>query len=97
MLFKLNSIVKFNRAIRPACLPEQLAISAENAIIIGWGSTPEGYQSGASMKARLNFFSQRECKAKYEKNVFLSDGIVEEAHLCAGSYTDKNDTCQGRL
>lgn len=95
MLLKLSRIVNFNAAIRPACLPTQYAVSDENVIATGWGTMEGGTQSNVLMKATLNIFSQEACNVKYPLNVYLNDGIVDEIHLCAGSFVDSKDTCAG--
>lgn len=87
--------MQFNGAIRPACLPEQFAISDENPIVTGWGLTANGTRSNVLLKATLNFFSHKVCNVKYPGNIYLNNGIVEELHLCAGSFVDDKDTCQG--
>lgn len=95
MLLKLKRFVQFDGAIRPACLPEQLAIPSERAIASGWGLTENGTRSNVLLKATLNFFPQKECNEKYAGKIALHNGISEETQLCAGSRVDDKDTCQG--
>lgn len=97
-LFRLERRVQFNSAIRPACLPEQSAVSTRRAIASGWGVVEwKQSRSNVLQKVILELFSQEECKSAYrtDNNRKLNKGIVEESQVCAGSRDEEKDTCQG--
>lgn len=96
MLFKLQGVVEFNAAIRPICLPEQLDLSTEDAIVSGWGRTANGTTSDVLMKVTLELFSNSECSHKYEAYTEFTKGIEEYTQMCAGWMNGniRKDACQ---
>uniref|UniRef100_A0A1B0GIB3 Putative trypsin-like serine protease n=1 Tax=Lutzomyia longipalpis TaxID=7200 RepID=A0A1B0GIB3_LUTLO len=49
------------------------------------------------LKVTLELFSYRECNKSFEYNINrkLSQGILDESQLCAGSHDEEKDTCEG--
>lgn len=91
-LFKLERVIEFNHAIRPACLPEQAAVTTKSAIATGWGNIDwNGIRSNVLLKVHLDIFPQNECSTVYRNQT----SIVEETQVCAGSHTDRRDSCRG--
>lgn len=98
-LLRLDRKVIFNQYIRPACLPDSFEVDVRNkAIASGWGRTQyRGQPSQILMKVTLDVFTSNECKEAYRlesRNSQLNKGIIDETQFCAGSYTEKKDTCQ---
>lgn len=97
-LFKLERRVDLNGAIRPACLPDESAVTTRTAIATGWGAvTWRGDQSSVLLKVTLDMFTQTECNRTFRNDINrkLNRGIVEATQVCAGSRTEEKDSCQG--
>ena len=95
-LVELESEMRFNEYSRPACLNSETSIDQQSAIATGWGNTGLfGDSSEILLKVTLDLFKFDECSSKYEKNRFLENGLVENQQLCAGSYNEEKDTCEG--
>lgn len=99
-LLQLNKAANLNTYARPACLYIKPSMSATFAVASGWGKI--GFTDDISkklLKVTLEFFPQAECNNSYRKNIGnrLQYGIVEESQVCAGSHTEKKDTCQVRI
>ena len=96
-LFELEENVSFNSFVVPICLPYMDEKSNE-AIATGWGST--GYGDGLTekqMKVQLNIFRERECQDKFPVDGRVSKPVDYETKICAGSYTQKKDTCKKKF
>lgn len=97
-LLKMALRITLSPYIRPACLPERLQYQNEHAVASGWGRTD--YHSSTSqvlMKVTLELFTERECNATYAdaaRTNQLRFGIIPAQQFCAGSHTEKKDTCQ---
>lgn len=90
--------ITFNRFMRPLCLPEQYEPFREKSVACGWGKTEyRGSPSSVLMKVTLEFFTEDECTATYineSRTTQLQHGILADQQFCAGSHTQKKDTCQ---
>lgn len=97
-LLKMALRITFSPYIRPACLPEQTQYPNEHAVASGWGRTDfRGSTSQVLMKVTLELFTERECNATYAdaaRTNQLRFGIIPAQQFCAGSHTEKKDTCQ---
>lgn len=99
-LFKLERRITFNQYIRPACLPEYNEPQTANVIASGWGLTDyKGISSKNLLKVVLEVYTHDECNITYVNDInrALVDGIRDESQLCAGSHTERKDTCQVSL
>jgi len=97
-LLRLNRDVRFNKFIRPACLPTDNNIRGR-PIATGWGRTDfVGRQSEILMKVALNVIDNRQCNTYYNSNgpaaASFASGIVDTM-LCAGYVEGGRDTCLG--
>lgn len=99
-LVRMSIRVTFSRYLRPACLPEFHNTGTERAIATGWGRTDyRGSSSQVLMKVILELFSDDECNVTYldaSRTTQLRYGILPAQQFCAGSHTEKKDTCQVR-
>lgn len=97
-LVRMSIRITFNQFMRPACLPETYNTVVHNAIASGWGRTDySGSTSQVLMKVVLELFTEDECNATYldaSRTTQLRFGILTEQQFCAGSHTEKTDTCQ---
>lgn len=97
-LIRMAIRVTFSQFMRPACLPETYTPVVEHAIACGWGKTDyRGPGSNILMKVVLELFSEDECNVTYHDHVRTSQlkyGILPAQQFCAGSHTEKKDTCQ---
>lgn len=97
-LIRMAIRVTFNRFIRPACLPESYDPDRPKAVATGWGRTDyRGSSSQVLMKVTLELFTENECNATYldaARTTQLRHGILPAQQFCAGSHTEKKDTCQ---
>lgn len=97
-LVRLATRIAINHLIRPACLPESYEAHRKMAIATGWGRTDfRGPGSDVLQKVGLEFFTDDECNATYlseSRTTQLRYGILREQQFCAGSHTEKKDTCQ---
>lgn len=97
-LVRLANRIAINPLIRPACLPEGYETDTEKAIATGWGRTDfRGPGSDILQKVILELFTDDECNATYlseSRTTQLRYGILREQQFCAGSHTEKKDTCQ---
>lgn len=94
-LFKLDGNVVFNEYVIPLCLPQKEE-NTKQAMATGWGDV--GYAESAStklLKVTLEMFEERECQAQYSREGMTRNGIDYETKMCAGSYTQRKDTCTG--
>lgn len=97
-LVKMALRITLSPHIRPACLPEQYEYDNKHAVASGWGRTDfRGQTSQVLMKVVLELFTERECNATYAdaaRTNQLRFGIIPAQQFCAGSHTEKKDTCQ---
>lgn len=97
-LLKMALRITFSPYIRPACLPDHFQYPNEHAVASGWGRTDyRGQTSQVLMKVVLELFTERECNATYAdaaRTNQLRFGIIPAQQFCAGSHTEKKDTCQ---
>lgn len=97
-LVRLALQVTFNPRRRPACLPESYNTNTHQAIASGWGRTDfRGPSSQVLQKVILELFTDEECNITYldaARTTQLRYGILPAQQFCAGSHTEKKDTCQ---
>lgn len=94
-LVKLVKPVRFTNFIRPACLHDQLKVTAEQAIATGFGLTEDhGDKSDELLKVSLNIYNNELCQRGYANSRQLKKGIME-SQMCVGSTEGGRDTCQG--
>lgn len=90
--------ITFSPYLRPACLPERYEYPNEHAVATGWGRTDyRGSTSQVLMKVTLELFTEGECNITYAdaaRTNQLRFGIIPAQQFCAGSHTEKKDTCQ---
>lgn len=95
-LVELTDHIQFNQYARPACLNSAFNIPQGRAIVTGWGATEwYGDRSSSLLKVTLDLFRFNECRPQYDVSQKLRNGLVEEQQLCAGSYTEQKDACEG--
>lgn len=95
-LIKLDRPVTFNQFVRPACLPEDFNPKTARGIASGFGATRvRGPGSRQLRKVVLEFYNQAECNQSYANDInrSLPKGIID-TQMCAGSHTERRDTCQ---
>lgn len=99
-LLKMALRITLSPYIRPACLPDHFQYPNEHAVATGWGRTDyRGQTSQVLQKVVLELFTERECNATYAdaaRTNQLRFGIIPAQQFCAGSHTEKKDTCQVR-
>lgn len=95
-LIKLDRPVTFNQFIRPACLPLEFSPKTVIGVASGFGSLrARGPSSNRLMKVALELFKHDECNITYGIDaVKLPMGIDDKTQMCAGSHTERRDTCQ---
>lgn len=97
-LIRMAIRVTFNPYRRPACLPYGYGTGTEKAIASGWGRTDfRGSSSQVLQKVVLELFTDVECNTTYldaARTTQLRHGILPAQQFCAGSHTEKKDTCQ---
>lgn len=96
-LLKLNRQVDFNDYIIPICLETNRNLPNTNFIATGWGKTETGNsQSDTLMKVNLEYFPHDICQKNYDNigKEYLSQGIIDDMQICAGSRQEDKDTCQ---
>lgn len=94
-LFKLDRNVMFNEYVIPLCLPQKEE-NTKQAIATGWGDVGYGESSSVKLlKVTLELFGQEECHAQYSGDGITKNGIDYKTKVCAGSYTQRKDTCSG--
>ncbi|XP_008547524.1 serine protease snake [Microplitis demolitor] len=96
-LLKLESPVKFDAWVRPACLPYGM-MNTENAIATGWGRVDWADEEGSEdlLKVTLAMVPHRTCNSNFMaggNDYKLKQGVIDEWQLCAGE--EGKDTCQG--
>ncbi|XP_004523132.1 melanization protease 1 [Ceratitis capitata] len=91
-LVKLNRSVKFQKHIKPICLPiipEAAEIPRDRRFFIaGWGGTENGRTSNILQKALVPHKTREQCQAIFRRTQ------INENHLCAGG-DGLIDTCKG--
>lgn len=98
-LLRLDSKVKLNNQIRPACLYNNDNINySQKVTATGWGSINYGDRSSDHLlKVDLDLINNRQCGKLYEaesKTRTLNRGIIDSM-LCAGDLAGGHDTCLG--
>ncbi|XP_050545991.1 venom protease-like [Daktulosphaira vitifoliae] len=96
-LFRLNKDVIFSEYILPICINTDPNIQPFEVMAIGWGQTENGGPfSDDLLKVTLNSVSTDNCNKSYNSGLSkLSNGILHESQMCAGSDEDGKDSCQG--
>lgn len=95
-LIELADFIPFSQYARPACLNSAFNVPQSRAIVTGWGSTEwYGDRSSSLLKVTLDLFRFHECRPQFDVSRKLSRGLVEQQHVCAGSYTEQKDACEG--
>ncbi|CAL4221114.1 unnamed protein product, partial [Meganyctiphanes norvegica] len=96
ILLKLDSHVKFNDRIAPACLPFELPeeeYSQKLLTVVGWGMTTESSQKSlVPMQEEPEHVPLGECQQKYRLHSALNRHITNQ-NICAGR--GKADSCMG--
>lgn len=98
-LLKLDRKVVLTDYVRPACLPFHGDLNAGYLVATGWGKTEfSGEDSAVLQKVYLDLFDYPTCQQAYASTPasMLANGINQDLQICAGSYTDRKDTCQVR-
>lgn len=99
-LVRMAIRITFSPYIRPACLPEKYEITNSVLVATGWGRTDfRGSTSQVLQKVGLELFTEDECNITYAdaaRTTQLRNGILPAQQFCAGSHTEKKDTCQVR-
>lgn len=97
-LIRIPVRIAFTRFIRPACLPDSYETGTRFAVAAGWGRTEfQGPTSKVLLKVTLELYNERECNASYAdvaRTTQLHNGIIPSQQFCAGSHTQRRDTCQ---
>lgn len=97
---QLDQPAIFDEFVRPACLYTDKYINTTDdaqLVIAGWGKTEAIADEGSPhlRKANVEVFAHEVCSEVYAKDRRkLSEGIVDDLQLCAGSYVDQSNTCQ---
>ncbi|XP_063907522.1 serine protease snake-like isoform X1 [Zophobas morio] len=95
-LLRLEKEAQLNSYSRPACLYLDSKITKKRAIATGWGHTSfNGATSNDLLKVVLDLFDQSTCGAYYQNYRKVSQGILDNLQVCAGSVDATKDTCQG--
>lgn len=91
-LIQLMEDVEFSQYIKPACLPPNKVTDIKKTLIVcGFGLTENfGSQPDTLLKTDLRFFTNAECKSKFQKLI-----INEDFQICFGSKSDRKDSCDG--
>ncbi|XP_062554870.1 serine protease snake-like isoform X1 [Armigeres subalbatus] len=94
-LIRLARAVSFSNFIRPACLYDQVQVSADTAVATGFGLTDDhGERSDELLKVSLNIYDNQLCSRGYANSRQLRKGIMS-SQLCVGNVGGGRDTCQG--
>lgn len=97
-LVKLNTVIVFNKYIRPACLYQEYDTVPAQGWVTGWGVTEfnEEKQSDELQKTFLDIVDNVACAIKHNQSIAIPHGITPSM-ICAGdSHGGWNkDTCQG--
>ncbi|XP_011156887.1 trypsin-1 [Solenopsis invicta] len=90
-LLKLDSAIKFQGSMRPACLPEQVkTFAGKNGIVTGWGAIKEGGAiSHILLEVTVPILTNAECRTKYPPH------RITDNMMCAGFKEGGKDSCQG--
>ncbi|KOC63637.1 Serine protease snake [Habropoda laboriosa] len=97
-LIKLNTVIVFNKDIRPACLYQQYDTVPTQAWVSGWGLTEFDNEENSDQlqKALLDIVDNVACAITYRQQSKLPYGITPSM-ICAGDSRGgwKKDACQG--
>lgn len=97
-LVRMALRITFNPYLRPLCLPDRYEYDNQHPIATGWGRTDyRGQTSQVLQKVTLELFTEQECNVTYadaSRTNQLRMGIIPAQMFCAGSHTEKKDTCQ---
>ncbi|KAL7302302.1 hypothetical protein TKK_0004965 [Trichogramma kaykai] len=96
-LLRLETPVKFNGYVRPACLSLDSRLPVgQNSLATGWGLR-EMFDTDAPedlLKVTVPVIAQDQCQRVYQnQKQNLANGIDQMTQFCAGTYG--KDTCQG--
>ncbi|XP_037826294.1 LOW QUALITY PROTEIN: serine protease snake-like [Lucilia sericata] len=96
-LVELVKEVQFNDYIMPACLPLVDGRDFQEYLAAGWGRPNDTTleMSPHLLKVKLDRFDDDTCISKVEQTEELKYGVNKRTQMCAGSFTDKRDTCMG--
>ncbi|KAK9737469.1 Trypsin [Popillia japonica] len=95
-LIKLDSPVKYDSFVRPACLETSSDLQDTKFIATGWGSVEfAGPNSDTLQKVDLDYFPEERCNQVFGPQRQLKSGVNKTIQFCAGGYDDGKDTCQG--
>ncbi|CAK9807636.1 Serine protease snake [Anthophora quadrimaculata] len=97
-LIKLNTVIAFNKDIRPACLYQQYDTLPTQAWVSGWGVTEFGDEENSDQlqKALLDVVDNVACAIRHNQSSVIPYGITPSM-VCAGDPHGgwTKDTCQG--
>lgn len=94
-LIKLDSSVKYDSFVRPACLETSSDLQDTKFIATGWGSVEfAGPNSDTLQKVDLDYFPEERCNQVFGPQRQLKSGVNKTIQFCAGGYDDGKDTCQ---
>lgn len=96
-LVEVAQNMQFGQYARPACLNADFNAPERRAIVTGWGFTEffGGVGSSSLLKVTLDIFRFNECTPKFPPDSMIKNGLNERQHLCAGSYNEMKDACEG--
>ncbi|XP_076630900.1 serine protease 1 [Colletes latitarsis] len=97
-VIKLNTVITFNKEIRPACLYQQYDTVPLQAWVSGWGVTEFEAEEGSNQlqKAQLDVIDNLSCAIQHNQSIRIPYGITPSM-ICAGDPRGgwNKDTCQG--
>ncbi|CAK9824713.1 Serine protease snake [Anthophora retusa] len=97
-LIKLNTVIAFNKDVRPACLYQQYDTLPTQAWVSGWGVTEFGDEENSDQlqKALLDVVDNVACAIRHNQSSVIPYGITPSM-VCAGDPHGgwTKDTCQG--
>lgn len=95
-LVKVENVMTFDLYARPACLNPISDFPILKAMATGWGQIDFMDKSSDHLQmVILDLFKFNECKDQFSKAPKLSQGLIEDQHICAGSKDTIKDTCPG--
>lgn len=74
----------------------QTDVTPLKVLATGWGITGFGESSSDGLlKVVLDVFKESECQASYQFEDRIPQGVDYKRMMCAGSYMESKDTCNG--
>ncbi|KAI8116971.1 Venom serine protease Bi-VSP [Lucilia cuprina] len=98
----LERNVEFSVLISPICMPITPELRKKTYVrytpfIAGWGKTMEGGTSSNVLEElQVTIYENELCRDRYkQKNRLFPEKEFDNAVICAGLFSGRNDTCQG--